>query len=95
MQVPKSESGLDNLVFVLVGAVRTHSSVQGAWARKDGGLLLPGPKPLIQFPCRFSQCHVPFRYSISFLFGGAWHFEWEALHGARWRRNFSPAPPVP
>ena len=36
MQVPKSESGLDNLVFVLVGAVRTHSSVQGGEWKMHG-----------------------------------------------------------
>ena len=29
MQVPKTESGLYNLVFVLVAAVRTHSSLLG------------------------------------------------------------------
>ena len=46
------------------------------------------------FSCRFGQCNVAFWYSLSFLFSGPWHLQWEALHGARWRRNFSPAPPV-
>lgn len=32
------------------------------------------------------QSNIPIRYSISFLFGGAWYFEWDALQGAR--RNF-------
>ena len=45
MQVPKTESGLHNLVFVLVAAVRMHSSLQGGkWKMhgpgKNGNLLL-------------------------------------------------------
>ena len=37
MQVPKAESGLDNLVFVLVGAVRMHSVQGGEWKMHGPG----------------------------------------------------------
>ena len=38
------------------------------------------------FSYKFGQCNVAFRYSISFLFGGLRHLQWEAPHGARWSR---------
>ena len=47
MQVPKTESGLHNLVFVLVAAVRMHSSLQGGRWKMHGPekrkLASPGP----------------------------------------------------
>ena len=92
MQVPKTESALYNLVFVPVAAVRTHSSLLGG--KWKFSWPWTGPKFLLEFSGRFGQCNVAFRYSILFLFRGPWHLQWEALHGAKWRRYFSPAPLV-
>ena len=76
MQGPKTESGLHNLVFVLVAAVRMHFSLQGGkWKMHGPGKMETcfswhwiGPKPLIQFPLQVwsMQCRV-----LVFHIGGA------------------------
>ena len=86
MQVPKTESGLHNLVFVLVAAVGMHSSLQGGRWKMHGpektetcfSWLWTGPKFSIQLfqqvlsmQCRVSVFHIiSVRWSVAFTMEG-------------------------
>ena len=94
MQVPKTESDLHNLVFVLVAAVRMHSSLQGEkWKMHGPGKTetcfswpWTGPKLLIQFLLQVwsMQCRVSVfliisvQWSVAFTMGGTSWCEMEA-----------------